>query len=467
MPETYSRTGSLMIKKETTTNTAVIPDVALPINSEEITDSYGWKPAMPVQGTRSKNLRAVCDKILAPVGPVELNVEPKSFGYILEGLGDLTTGVYFKSSDADNGDIAVGDTIDNGSTGTGTVVAIDTVNDVILASGVSGDWATGDTIGNSGTHTSTLGTFSATVNGHLHRLPADITNTFTIQRNLADRAYRWAGARFHALDGLGQSDNIMTATAQVMAQSSFRHARVKAAVTAAGGSQTITVDQTQCLVVGDSIKVYRSGTGFLDFSASGVKTHTIDTINADASIVVTALQTTLAEGDLIMLAPITPSFTVDEEFCWVGGSTMSIGATTGALSTFDAQDFTMVLSYELEERHAASGTNIRNRMPSNILQKGLEGSGTFTLHNENEDFYRHYRINTPQAIRLQMTGNEIASTGVYYQLAVTFAEIQFDQYEIPLSQDDIVNEEVPFTGLEDSTNGWFAQVLLVNDVASY
>lgn len=468
MPETYTREGSFSLKKETTANVAVTPDVFIPITEESISNSYGYQASMPVQGNRAMNLRAIADKIAAPNGSISLNIEPDTLGYFLEGLGDLISGVYFKTSDADNGDIAEGDTISNGSTGTGTVEAILGEENVIIASGVSGDWATNDTVSNGGTHSSILQTFDASVYGHVVQLPLDISNTFTCQVNYVDRAVRYMGCRFHGIDALSQSDNIMTAGVKLMAQSVLSQARVTAAVTSGAGAKSIPIDQTQGFVASDTIKVYRPGTGFLDFASASVKTHTIGTVDAaNGELDITNLQTSLQAGDLIVLAPQTPTYSIDEEFPWIGGAQMSIGADVDNLSSFDCQEFSMVFNHELEERHAAQGTGIANRMPSDILQKGFTGSGSFKLHNENEDFYRHYRLNTDQAIRLALTGTQIGSTGIYHQFACTYAQIQFDPYDLNLTSDDILEEEVPFTSFYNTTEGWSVQLLLVNDTASY
>lgn len=465
MPETYSRVGSLMIRKESTANTPLTPNVSIPFNDEDISNGYDPTPATPVQGNRAMNLRAILNKIPAASGSINMNVEPKSFGYMLEGIGDLTSGVLFQLSDVD--DLSVGDTIDNGSTGTGTVAAIIEEQLMVLVTGVSGDWATGNTVDNGASHSSTLGTFSATVYGHMVRLPKSIDNTFTVQRNYSDRAIRWCGARFHAIDGFAQSDNVITASVKMIAQSVFTHARVTGTVTSGAGSKTIPLDQTQGLVASDSIKVWRPGTGFLDFSASAVKTHTIGSINAGASIVVTNLQTSLQADDILLLAPITPSYSLDEEFPWVGGSQMSIGALTSSLSAIDVQDYTMVLSNDMEERHSATGTLISDRMATAILQKGFTASGSFTMHNEDESYRRLQRLNTERSIRFATTGNQISTTGIYYQLIVTYSEIQITQYDMVLGQDDIVNEEVPFDSYYSDTDGWSVQLLLINDVASY
>lgn len=466
MPETYSRKGSIMIGKESTENTPVIPSVSLPVNSEDISVDYAAIASTPIQASRTKNQRALKKGIPAPVGGIDLNVEPKTFGHILSGLcGGLTSGVLFQLSDVDS--LTVGDTIDNGSTGTGTVAAIIPGENIVLATGVSGDWATGNTVDNGGAHSSTLGVFSATVYGHDAVLPQELDITYTVQRNLVDRAIRFCGVKFHGIDSFGQSDNIVTASVKAIARSVFSGAYVKAAVTSGSGSKTILLDQTQGLVATDSIKVWRAGTGFLDFASSGVKTHAIASISAGVSITVTNLQTALQEGDILVLAPLTPSYSVVDEFVWIGGSQVRIGATRLTLADADVQDFSMTIVNEMEEKHAASGTGFADRFPIATLQKEFMGSGSFTLYNQDEQFQSILRRNTDRAIQLKTSAGQIGSTGIDYELRVLYTNAQYGANDLLLSADDIVNEEVSFEAYDDVTAGHAMRVLLINDVASY
>lgn len=468
MSETYSRAGSVSLKKETTVNTAVIPNVFLPINDEDIATGFDYSPSTPISGNRSVNQRAIKNTIKAPTGSLNLNIEPTTFGHILNGItGGLTSGAYVDVSSV-SAPFTVGETV-TGGTSTQTATVLFAGDDFLILGSVSGTLTDGETLtgGTSGS-TATLGTYDATVYGHASQIPANSSVTYSIQFNYADRAFRLFGARIHGVDSFAQSDNIMTAGVQIMAQGLLRHARVTAAVTSGAGAKSIPIDQPEGFVATDSIKVYRPGTGFLDFSTSSVKTHTIGTVDtANKELDITNLETSLQVGDLIMLAPQTPSYSIVDEFAWVGCSQMSIGADKDNLSNFDAQDFSMVLTNEFEERHAARGTSFASRFPSDLLQKGLTGSGSFTLHNENEDFYRHYRINTDQAIKLLTEGGEIASTGVNYRLEVIYPKTQFDPYDTNLSADDIVQEEVPFTSFYSDDAGFEVQVLLVNATASY
>jgi len=468
MPETYSRVGSLSLIKEVTANTPLTPTTFIPFNSEGIVSEYPYTPSVPVSGTRAMNLRAIKNKVPAPKGNISLNVEPKTIGHFLNSLfGGFNSGQYMPISSA-SAAFTVGETVTGGSSGDTATVVYDFNSEFLLVSGASGEFTDGEQItgGGSGS-TATLTEFDTTVYGHAATAPTTLDTTYTVQKNYTDRAVRYVGCRFHGLDALAQADNIITADIQMTAQSEFRHARVTAITTSGAGAKTISLDQTQGLVVADEIKLYRPGTGFLDFEAASDTVHTVATIPNATSITVTNLETNTAVGDLIVLNTQTPSYTIDEEFCWIGGSQMTIGNDIDNLATLDVQDYTMVMSNELEERHAATGTDFEDLFPSDILQKGFIGSGSISLHNEDENYYRHLRINTAQALDITTTGNQIGSTGIEFLLRYIVTEAQFDPYQLSLAQDDIVQEDIPFTSFYNASKGYSAAFLLVNDVSSY
>lgn len=468
MSDTYSRVGYLAIKKETTENTAVTPNVFIPFNDESAAVEYGYTPAIPVSGSRALNRRAVKKRITAPAGTINVNVEPKTFGYFLEAiLGDLISGNYVKISNVVGTFNTTNVVTFVGSAATATPVFIG--DDFIIFGAFTGTPANTDTLSQavSGATADVDEVDGAgTVKGHAAKLPANFSNTFTMEFGYSDRAHRLVGVKFHSIDAFGQSDDIITAGIQFMARSAFRQARVTAITTSGAGAKTITVDTTQGLVASDSIKLYRDGSGFLDFEAASDAIHTITSLTAN-TIVVTNLQTSTAIGDLIVLAPQTPTYTIDSEFSWVGGSQVSLGNTKASFATENVEDFTISILNELEERHAASGTNLSNRFPTALLQKGLTANGSFALYNQDEGFIRHLRLTTAQAAKLQCTGGQIGATGIYYQLQIIFPEVQFDPYQLSLSQDDLVNEEIPFSAFCNTTAAYSVQILLVNNVTVY
>ena len=463
----YSRSITASLKKETTSNTPVIPDTFFGLNEQDIAVEYSFTPAMSVAGIRSKNVRPVISPINAPEGTMKMYVDAKEFGNFINGItGGVTSGKILKLSGI-SGTFAVAETVTGGtSSATGTVLFVG--EDYLLLGSVSGTFAAAETVtGGTSSATGTVVIYSATVYGHAANLSADIDTTYTIQFNLDDSAIRYAGVRITSFDSITQEDNIITAGVKVMAQSAFRHAVVTEALTSGSGSKVIKIDQTKGLVASDSIKVWRDGTGFLDFASSGVKTHTISSISADASITVTNLQTALQVGDLILLAPQTSSYSSGGEFPWIGGGTVEMGASIAALAEECMEEFTAVFVNEFEARHCAVGNNIADRFPQHIIQKSLNITGTLKTAYENEQFMKLQRAKTPVAIRIKFLAGEIASTDINYEFRMLFPSAYLNGYQTNFSQDDVVNEEIPFTAFRDETLGIEARFLLVNEVTSY
>lgn len=467
MTEVYSRICSASLIKEATANVPLTPTNFFHLNEEDIAFEYAYTPAMPVAANRVKNLRAVKNKILSGKGTLTVNVDPKTWGHFLNGVfGGVTSGRYLPISGA-NGTFTVGETVTGGTSSATGTVALSSNGEFLLLTSPSGTFTAGETItGGSSGFTATVTTYSATVYGHVGTLPDSSFITYTLQINLLDSAYRYFGVRFGGLDAIGQKDNIITAGIKVTAQGQFRHAKVTAITASGAGTKTLTLDQTLGLVAGDSIKLYRTGSGFLDFSASSVKTHTVATVASTTTITVTDLQTSTAVGDLIMLAPQTASYTTGNEFQWIGGSVGYLGAAIASLAAESLEDFTYIVDTEFEDRHAATGTLMKDRFPSAVLEKGHVGSGTFKAYYNDEDFMRLQRLTTPQAFRVKSTGDLITGT-LYNQIWFTFPAVILEPYQTNLAEDKIIDEDIKFTAFNDTSTGYFTRSVLINDVAAY
>ena len=468
----YSRLSYVAIKVETTENTAVTPDTFVPFMSEDIVTEYQPTPAMPVSANRTKNLRPVKVAIPAPTGNISLLLEPRTIGHFLRGIfGTVTSGRYAAISGV-TGTFQVGETITGGSSSaTATVIAVSDQANYLLIGTPTGTFTDGETItGGTSSASATLAQVDTSVYGHEFKAPQSSLPTFTVEFGYANEAIRYTGVRFNALNSVGQSDNIVTAENGVIARGEFKHAKVTAITTSGAGSKTITVDQTTGLVAGDSVKVWREGTGFLDFSAASVKTHTIDSITSETAFVVTNLETSLAVGDRIVIAPQTPSYSISNEFFWIGGSVAKVAATADALIAASAtciEDFELNLTNEIEPRHCATGINFINRFPSNNYLKGIEAGGRINKTYGDINLLTKLRDNTAQAIGIKHTGGEIGTTGQYYSLDWVWPNVQYNNFNPSISEDALLEQEVEFTGFYSSSDGYLAKAVLVNDVTSY
>jgi len=468
----YSRLGYLAIKAETSENTAVKPDVFVPLMSEDIVTEWGETPAIPISGNRALNIRPIDTAIPAPSGTVNVLIEPKTIGYFLKAVyGAISTGRIMTLSGS-NGAFTVGETITGGTSAkTAVVVAMSVELDYVLISTPSGAFTLGETLtGGSSAKTATLVNYDATVYGHQFVAPQSSLPTYTVEIGYQNEAIRFTGVRFNAFNSVAQSDNIVTAAIGLVARSEFKQARITAITTSGAGAKTLTLDQTTGLAASDTIKLYRPGTGYLDFSAASTKTHTIGTVATETTITITNLETSTAVGDLIVLAPQTPSYTVDSEFTWIGGTTVKLANTlTLALAaTADTiEDFEMMLTNEIEAKHGANGTNVVNRFPAKHFLKGLTGEGKINRTYTDPTYLDRLRNGTATGIQVKHAGNLIGSTTFYYTLDWRTPKAIFKPFNPSLSEDDLLNQEMEYDMYYDSTSGYFHKALLITDVTTY
>ena len=472
----YSRLGYAALKIEATENTALLPSVFFGILKADIMTKWLYKGSSPVMFDRNMLVNAVNGPVDPPSGNITLQIEALKFPWLAKAvMGAMSSGVYFAISGV-TGTFQVGETVTGGtSSATATVVAVSKEADYLLVTIASGTFtAAGETItGGTSSATATLGVNAATVYGHEAKAPQNSLPTFTLEIGYTDFAVRFTGARFNAFSSVADKDNMIEADLSVMARAAFIVGRVGAAVTSGSGSKTIPLDQTQGLVTSDSIKVFRPSTGaYLDFSASSVKTHTIGSISAGTSITVTNLQTSLAAGDLIVLAPQTTSYSQAKEMSWIGGSVARVGDTltgpiTATASLYSIEGFQLSILNEMEGRHAANAATIAGRFPAALHLKAFKAAGKLKRAFLDNIFIDRLRNGSQTALQVRHTGDQIASTGLYHTIDWRIAFGILQAFNPPLGTDEVVNEDVSFDAYKDTTSGYTAKILTVNSVASY
>jgi hypothetical protein len=467
----YSRIAYAALVAETTENTAVKPTQFFPFTKFDVVTKYLSKPSVGIIGNRSDKIRPIKDLIDGPSGVLGIQIEPKKIGYFLKGIyGAVLSGVYIPISAA-SGAFTVGETVTGASGKTAVVVACSNELDYLLCSTV-GALVIGEQItGGLSSKTATVGTYDASVYGHEFKAPQTSLPTFTLEIGLENEAYRFSGVRFHGFNSIGFDDNIITAEIAMTARAEFKHARVTAILASGAGAKSISVDQTTGLATGDTIKVFRPSTGaFLDFSAASVKTHTIGTLASETAIPVTNLETALAVGDLIVLAPQTPSYTVGQEFSWIGGSVAKI-ATTPTLAIAAAaasiEEFELSLQNELESRHAANGLNVINRFPAKNHLKKLSGGGKIKQAYENPTWLDIMRNATQLAMQIKHTAAIIGATALYNSLEWRIPYAIMAPFNPQIEKDGLLDNEVSFDIYRSSSDGYTHKALLINDVTSY
>lgn len=469
----YSRLGYMALKVETVENTAVKPNTFVQILKEDIVTKYDVSISMPVAANRALNLRGLPNAIPAPSGKISINVEPRTIGHFLRGCyGDETVGRYMATSSV-SGTFVVGETITGlSSTRTAAIVAISTEGDYLLTGAPSGQFTTGETVtGGTSSATAVIGAVNTGLYGHQFTSPQTSLPTYTVEFGFLNEAVRFTGVRFNELL-VNQKENIITADVTMTALAEFKHARCTAVVTT-GATKTISVDQTTGLVAADTIKLYRPSTGaFLDFSAASNKTQTIVAVVGETSFTVNNLQTQIAVGDLIILAPQTTSYNVANEFTWVGGSAARIsdGSMSACLvaAAENIEDFEISVQNEIEERHAANGANIVNRFPAANYLKGVKADGKIHKVYTDMNFLDRLRKNRSMSLQVLHSGDAISSTiSNLFQLDLRAPQIIFNAFNIMIEEDALLDQEIPYTVFYSTTSGYYHKALLINDVTSY
>ena len=468
----YSRNAYFALKEETTENTAVTPDVFIPIMSEDIVTEYGSNPATPLTDNRVLNIRPIQNAIPAPEGTVSLQVEPKTFGNLLKGVyGSVTTGEYMAISSVSSGPFQVGETITGGSSAaTATVDAVSQEDDYLLLSSVTGGPFTDSESISGGTSSAsaTVDAYDSSVSGHEFKAPQSSLPTYTVEIGLENEAYRYTGVRISGIDSVSHSDNIITCDLTLTSRAEYKHGYVTSSVSSGSGSKQIPLDQTTGLASGDSIKIFRPDSGFQQFDSNN--TNSIDSVDNENQITVTNLDTALEEGDLIVLAPQTASYTTDKEFAFIGGTTITIDDTISSAvggTTYSIEEFDFSMANAIEPRHGADGTDLVNRFPAKNILAGLTGEGSATRAYVDMTFLDRLRKSRETAINVKHEGNEISSSGINYTLDWRIPDGVLTSFNPSVSEDDVVVEELGFDIYSGEDEGYFTKALLVNDTSSY
>lgn len=470
----YSRTAYLALRKETTEGTALTPNVFIPLLSEDIVTEWGDVAAQPVANNRALNIRSVGTAIPAPTGTITLQVEPRNLPHFLLGVGGaVTTGRYVPIT-SPSAAFTVGETITGGSSAcTATVTAYDSEGTYILSGAPSTTFTDAETItGSSSASTATVTKFDTAAYGHQFLMPQTTDETYTVEIGFDNEAYRYTGVRFNAIT-YNQSDNVLTLEVTITARYEFKHARVTAVTTSGAGAKTITVDQTTGLVASDSIKLYRPSTStFQDFQAASDQIHTINAVSSETAFTITDLQVSTVVGDLIVLSPQTPSYAVGNELAWIGQSVVTLSTTMdlvlSAGTTESIEDFELTIENAIEPRHAANGINVKDRFPATSFLAGFQGSGSISRTYTDPEFLDKLRKSRRFAMRVLTTGAALpTATDFNFLVDIRIPDALHQPFNPSISNDDLLNQEMPFELYYNSTDGFALKVLVVNENTAY
>lgn len=478
----YSRTAYLALKKETTEGTAVTPDVFIPFLSEDIVTEWGSIAAQPVANNRTLNIRRVDTAIPSPSGTITIQIEPRNIPHFLLGVfGAVTTGRYIPCTSMSGAGFTAGETITGGtSAATAVVTKASSEKDYVITGAFTGSFTDGETItGGTSAVTATLTKADTAAYGHEFIAPQTTDETYTVEIGYDSEAIRYTGARFNGIK-FNSADNVWIAELSVMARYEFKMARVTAVTTSGAGAKTITVDQTTGLATSDTIKLFRpvstnpSTGAYQDFSAASTKTHTIGTIPTETTFTITTLQTSTAVGDLIVLAPQTPSYSVGNELAYIGQTVIRVDTTSDLIitdtstNTDTIEEFEINIENKIEFRHAANGANVKDRFPAKSFLMGLTGSGKITRTYTDPTYLDYLRKSRKFALRILCTGAALPNVADFnFSLDLRVADARYKPFAPSVSNDDLLNQEMEFDMNYDSSDAYMIKAIVVNENTSY
>lgn len=339
----YAKLGYLMLIKETTAGTVVYPTTPIEILSESIVTNWDFTSVSQVSGKRSLDIRPSLNRIGPFEGTIELYAEPRQFGHFLVGLFGEDTNT----------------------------------------------------------------TLAADISYQHDFEPTNTLKTYTMDVKIAGESYvkRFFGVRVKKITW-SLDENKIKAAIDVTAQRVFSNARV---TTAASSGTALELDQTSGLTTSDTILV-------LDQDAPGttLATLTITTVTDETNLVVSTIGASLAVDDIVVIQAQTldtEDYEQNDELIWSGGADVYINTGANAMQNLSAktncETFEITVENELEPRWAATGVDVVDRMPSNILVKGVRVTGKFSQFHTTPEFLDMLRENEQVGLRFNLFGSAL------------------------------------------------------------
>lgn len=342
---TYSKLAHLVFSKESPAAAAAYPTIFAELLSESLTNNWDFTASNTVRGNRSKNLRAIKNRVGPFSGNLTVLVEPKTIGYFL-------TGVMGEATDS---------------------------------------------------------TLESALSYQHDFKPLNTLATFTMDIPYAGEDYvkRYIGTRISEI-AFDINENKLQATMGIMAQYVFQNARLTAAASSGTTltlDQTTGLTTSDTIQILDKDN---PTTELAELTISSIDSEnqlTVSTIGAslevDDIVVIKKQVPTRTDYDmsneLIFVGGASGYIASGDH------ALQNLAAKT------NIENFKLTIKNDLEARWGAAGKNIVSRMPQNILAKGVEVTGMishFHVNPQNMDFLRS---NAKVGLRMEFLGNALAS----------------------------------------------------------
>ena len=263
--------------------------------------------------------------------------------------------------------------------------------------------------------------------------PGNTLKTYTMDVKVAGEDYveRYFGVRIEGIE-FSIEDNKLKATISVQAQRAFTNARV---TTSANSGTALVVDQTSGITTSDTIAVLDRGN-----PGTALAEYTVSAVVSETTLTVSTIGVQLDVDDIVVITAQSPSYTMSNELVFSGGCTASLAAGANGVqnltATTNVEDVSISITNDLEARWAATGTDVIDRFPANILVKGVTASGSFTQFHTDPEFLDMLRENEQATLRFDFDGVAISSASA----AAATATVETDGAETIAATIDAAGE---------------------------
>lgn len=236
--------------------------------------------------------------------------------------------------------------------------------------------------------------------------PQTTLKTYTMDIKIAGENYveRYFGVTIESVE-FSIDENKVKLTINVQAQKVFTNARV---TVAASSGTALKLDQTSGLTTNDTILILDK-----DNPDTVLDTLTITTVTDENTLVVSTIVGTLKVDDIAVIQKQTLTADLGNEFIFSGGAQASIANGANGIQNLAAftnvEDLTVTITNEVEPRWTATGNDVVDRMPSEMLIKGVTVEGSFNQFHRNPEFLDILREMEQTTLRFEWLGDALAS----------------------------------------------------------
>lgn len=303
------------------------------------------------------------------------------------------------------------------------------------------------------TRTSTSGTGPYT---HTFALsPTTDPNSYTVDISLVSQVIRYYGVQASKIV-LGYQGDELQPQISVSALGSFYGAEIASvSTTTLTLATTHDPSPTTGLVIGDLVKVTKvDGSVSTNFTISSLTATTV-TLNATAAA--------FAAGDMLVLRPQTPSYSLLPNFIWANNQ-FCFGATaTAALSAAQTRlepgsQVTLTHDFKSDDGENRSGAYD----PASLIRMVGDAELKVKQYFDNPDQLKFWLSVAKNA----MVNRQYAN-GTTYELRTTLNNIRLAKLPFQTKYDEVIYQDEDYVTQYDLTDAQGVSVTLINTVPSY